>query len=101
MDCCVWLFALGVGLVVVAVVGHGLWLGVAALFNAFNGTDRVEDRPAARREPEAEECAGCGVRLLPREDVCPECGLERGGKQATQLSELDTARRQIVTLRRQ
>jgi hypothetical protein len=79
---------------VIAVVGHGIWVLMAALLRAVSdGAGQGHDRP--RRPPKGNPCPGCGEWLPPWEPECPACGLRRGSAAADELRELDATSRHL------
>src|SRR5262245_56311385 len=80
-------------LALVTLVGHGIWIGLAALGRSLTGAGEVRGR--VERD---ERCPGCGARLNDRERDCPNCGLVRDGARARQLRDLAVARRQVDAL---
>src|SRR4051794_29873908 len=90
---CFGLFAFGLVLFFVSVIGHGLWLLFAAIFRGS-----VEANQQHRWPPEAPSrlprptfrCASCG-EVISHEWFCPSCGLESQGPIARELRELDVA----------
>jgi hypothetical protein len=81
--------------VLVTLVGHGLWVMFAALFRALGAGGN--DRPQARSRP-ATRCADCGTRLLEWDRLCPSCGLDPDSSRARQLREVDVAAWQVRDL---
>jgi hypothetical protein len=71
-------------LLVITVVGHGIWVALAAFFRLFSGESRSSERP--RRRPR-ERCVGCATLLEAWEHVCPSCGLHQEGTRAGRLRE--------------
>jgi hypothetical protein len=64
------LCALCFGLLLVAAVGHALWLGIAWFFREVLGWG--EPRPSAR--PTYRACPSCGTAILPTDASCRSCG---------------------------
>jgi hypothetical protein len=88
-------------LVAVTVVGHGIWLLMAALVRSVQGP-RPEPAqrpgPAPSRKPSEDVCPGCEAQLLSWQQTCPRCGLDQGGTVARQLRDLVAARRVVARL---
>lgn len=83
-----------IGVVVLAVVGHLLWLFAAAVVNALFGTDdRVVRPPRPFRD-----CPACGTETEPRDRECLACGLELDGRRAHKLYCVRVAEREVRTL---
>lgn len=80
------LFALAVVLVILAAVGHGIWLLGAALFRALSGA-------APPTLPEL--CPRCRTALRPNATCCGACGHVLDSAQTEPLSELSAIERQI------
>src|SRR5262245_19095667 len=76
-------------LVVVTLVGHGIWVVVAGFFRLLAG-DRP--RPEHRPQTRGERCIGCAMRLRSWERVCPDCGLDQQGARAVRLREAEAIR---------
>ena len=89
--------SLAVLLVIVAVVGHGIWLMAAAIFGGSKRHDDDVRRPAGRRL--YRKCVGCGEEFFRDADHCPECGLDPQGKVAVELKDLEATARTIQRLR--
>lgn len=86
MDLCAPLLGFVMALVVVAMVGHLLWLlGAAIVKNVFSAGPPRDREP--RFHPD-QDCRRCGERLLNFEKNCPACGLERDGDTARELRDL-------------
>jgi hypothetical protein len=92
MELLVLLFAL----IAVTLVGHGIWVAVAAFLRFLVAKPPPPEQPARSRQ---QGCLGCGTRLRPRERVCPSCGLNQHGPRATELREAESIRqvRDLVT----
>lgn len=81
------LCVLFVVLLAVTVVGHGLWLAVAAVLKAlFGGEQEVGDR---------EFCVGCNASNDRGYRVCWRCGLDRADPVAVELADLKATARQL------
>ncbi len=83
---------------VVTVVGHGIWVAIAAFLRLFTGSGNNRPRHDQHDRPEKLRCIGCGTPLRERERDCPSCGLEREGWRAGQLHDLDASIRQVQGL---
>jgi hypothetical protein len=96
----VGLFYLVAGLAVVALVGHGLWVAIAAIFRGIReDTSRYRPRPASLgqgRQP----CVRCGLKLPWEVRDCPRCGLDRDGLNAAELADLEATARQLERFRK-
>src|SRR5262245_129878 len=73
-----------IALAVVTVVGHGIWVLVANMF----------------RSQTWEDCPRCGGPCSAQRRSCPRCGLERRGRVADELADLEATRRQLGRFRR-
>ncbi len=78
------LLLLLVVLIVITLVGHGIWVALAAFFRLLGGGPRSPERPL--RQPQ-ERCVGCATWLKAWEHVCPGCGLHQEGPRAGRLRE--------------
>lgn len=76
----------------ITLVGHGIWVALAAFFRLLTGDSEAPGSAVRRAE---QDCLGCGRHLQPSVRVCPDCRLERGGRLERLLRELDGAIRQI------
>ncbi|MBM4071574.1 MAG: hypothetical protein FJ271_21965 [Planctomycetes bacterium] len=95
MDLCAGALFFLMALVVIACVGHLLWLlGAAVAKNIFAAA------PPRGREPRfhsRQDCPRCGERLLSFENSCPACGLERDGDTERTLRDLEITEDTIDT----
>src|SRR5262245_11502788 len=90
MEFLLLLLALGV----VTLVGHGVWVVLAALLRAVSGGEREEpSRPLA--VPPVRRCDGCGTRLSLQQVRCPACGR---AAVAAEADELEVASRHVRAL---
>lgn len=96
MDLCFGLLILLVVLLILAAVGHGLWIGTAALFRALFGSARESESPQRRFET----CPGCENLHLATAHRCPSCGLQLTGARAAELRDLAATLRQLRRLHR-
>src|SRR4051794_4816470 len=92
------LFALVLGAALVAVVGHALWLAIAAVFRALGLAQEQAPPERPRRPRQTPRCPACDARLVDAEGVCPGCGLDPEGKLAGQLRDLETTRFVVARL---
>lgn len=90
MDVCFTVVALLMLLLLLAAVGHGLWLALAAVARPLLG--RPSEAPARERR---EQCAGCRNPAPPGAARCEACGLHLRGATAAELRDLDAAARQL------
>jgi hypothetical protein len=92
-------FLIGTALVlaVVAVIGHGIWVMVAAIFSGGSRRRAIDgDRPSRRRA--FQPCVGCGEKMSSDDYDCPACGLDPDSDAADELKDLDAAERTIDRL---
>jgi hypothetical protein len=94
------LCVLTVILVLVTLIGHGLWVACAALFGG-----QPRHRPPApswvrRSDLEREPCVCCGLKLPTDLRDCPRCGLDRDGATAAELADLEATARQLERFRK-
>lgn len=85
----VGLFGLLFVLLLVALVGHGLWVFLAAIFRIVTNT------PAPVPGGKETECPRCERLMPPWADECPACGLNRQGPLAKELADLAATARQL------
>ncbi|HEV8058422.1 MAG TPA: hypothetical protein VGP68_01030, partial [Gemmataceae bacterium] len=87
-------------LFLLALVGHGLWVFVAAVFRLLTGgaSRSLVLHPETEKLP---RCTRCGKRLSSDEDHCPVCGLNRVGLLAVNLRDLKTTLRLLHALKEQ
>ncbi len=89
------LVVLAVAVVAITVIGHGLWLMVAAIVGALFGGD------GSRAGGRTGGCPRCGSLRFSRATGCPECGLDSGagagagGTARRDVEELAAAKRQF------
>ncbi|MEO2091465.1 MAG: hypothetical protein ABGY75_18565 [Gemmataceae bacterium] len=91
------LAGLACALVAVTLVGHGIWVLIAAMIRAASTPDRPTP-PARPRPVRREECPGCAARLVPGDRDCPKCGLPLDGRTARRLDRVRTAEREVREL---
>src|SRR5207245_1139959 len=92
MDLCAALVLFACALFVLAALGHGLWVAVAAAFNALSGSSAASPPRLGPRGT----CVRCGVHLLRSDSIGAACGLDDNEPLALELRELDVT---LVTLR--
>jgi hypothetical protein len=85
-------------LVVVAVVGHGIWLMAAAL---FGGKTAAVDLDHSNRRNPFRVCIGCNEEFERGDARCPSCGLDPDSDAAAELKDLQAAARTVQRLREQ
>ncbi len=69
---------LAFGLLLVALIGHGLWLLMAAVFRALGGTpEKSQHQP-----PQWRPCPACGLPIVLGEPQCSNCAWPRSGLEA-------------------
>jgi hypothetical protein len=90
VELCGILFGILVAVLLVACVGHAIWLVLAALGRAIRGEPAAVSSPAAW-----DECPGCGEPVPPLRRRCPACGLAVNGGRAAQLRDLAATIRQL------
>jgi hypothetical protein len=88
----IYLCILAFVLTAVTVVGHALWLLVAAL---FRGLRRPASPPRRTPGPPWDPCARCGLKLPWDVRDCPRCGLDRDSQIAAELADLEAMVRQL------
>jgi hypothetical protein len=80
----------------IAIVGHLIWITVAAVFSAL--AEPVDSgKPPVRPDREPLECVLCGSWVQAGRR-CSQCGLDSRRDEAVQLAELETTRSQITKL---
>src|SRR5438132_7334834 len=81
------------GLVVITLIGHGIWGLFATAIRAGIGSE-----PTAIDEPRAltRRCTRCGRLLLPGRDRCAVCGRERESAIGEELLDLEATARQLT-----
>jgi hypothetical protein len=80
------LFVIFVVLTIVTLVGHGIWVLLAALFGGG-------------RQPPSQTCGFCGRTTPANRDRCDWCGKDLTSFMAAELSDLEAVRRQVQRLR--
>lgn len=87
-------------LVIVTLVGHGIWLVLAWFFRALSGSKRKPRVPSpSPTEPSTHPCLNCGYALVIETKFCGVCGAHRLTlAQEEQLRELETTLRQLERL---
>ncbi|MBI3411921.1 MAG: hypothetical protein HY040_26625 [Planctomycetes bacterium] len=91
MDACVGLFLLAMGVFLVAVVGHGLWVLVSIIFKGL-------PPPASAAVSHRRRCVACGTGFSNSLEACPACGLDPHGETSVELHELEATVRQVQAL---
>ncbi|HMX30053.1 MAG TPA: zinc ribbon domain-containing protein, partial [Blastocatellia bacterium] len=76
----------------VTLIGHGIWVVLAAFFRAFFG--EPERKPVELQL----RCVACGTELQFGDDFCPACGCHQKTAEASPLAELATTARQLDRL---
>ena len=89
-----WVCGFAVGVLLVTVVGHLIWLIAASIFNGIFGTNAGEPRPPRPFR----YCPGCGADTDERELECRRCGLMLDGRRARDVHRVRTAEREIRAL---
>ncbi|MEP7340138.1 MAG: hypothetical protein ABI977_20560, partial [Acidobacteriota bacterium] len=84
-----YLIGLLFGLAIVAAVGHGLWLLVAAIFRF------IFDKPEPPPVSATSRCVKCGANLRAADDFCAVCGHWQKSGAASPLADLAMAARQM------
>jgi hypothetical protein len=89
------IFVLVVGFL--AVVGHVIWLVVAAILKAMFGTFARAPQPSGFRQ-RRRRCPGCRYRLAAIDCYCPECHLFLDSTLAARLDRVRDAEREVLAL---
>jgi hypothetical protein len=85
-------------LTLVAIVGHGIWILVAAIFRAMAGSSTStpqSNRPVRNHCPVCDEFTPEGIRF------CPNCGLDLDSRNASRIKRLRTAAIEVNVLAEQ
>ncbi|MEO6393908.1 MAG: hypothetical protein ABIP75_18795 [Pyrinomonadaceae bacterium] len=86
------LFVLGLVLVIITVVGHGIWLIISAIFRAASR----KPKPVSITESNIDSCAYCGSVSKPNFRFCGVCGRPPASpNKAELLNDLAATRRQL------
>lgn len=93
-----WLCGLACGAVIVATVGHLLWLMGAGVLKAIFGPTDVSGAHRAPPLRSFRYCPACGADTAERDEYCPECDLHLDGRLARDLNRLRIAEREIREL---
>jgi len=80
------LFVIAIVLTIVTLVGHGIWVLLAAIFGGGRKTPR-------------QTCAFCGRSTPVSHDRCDWCGKDLASLTARELSDLEAVRRQLQRFR--
>jgi len=87
------LCAIGITLAVVTVLGHGLWLVIAAFFRWLSGSGIEKSLPVRR-------CPQCGAGLAAGDQRCAACGRERlDGRVPSHQDDIEATIRHLNRLR--
>jgi hypothetical protein len=89
------LILLGLGLV--ALVGHGIWVSLAWVLRALAGGETAPP-PRRRLEPEREMCPQCGRPVPSWLSRCQSCGLDPQSLAARELRDLAVTARELAVL---
>ncbi len=88
-----FLFVLGL----ITVIGHGIWVLLAAIFRAISGGPKpqsiIDSDKSAARAPRDAHCAECGAVMLAADSFCPVCGRSRAS--VGPMADLATTARQL------
>ncbi len=97
MEVLAGLFCFLIAIVLVTLVGHGLWVLCATFFSSPHP---AVERPRRRRPSRA--CVGC-KEMFSRDDSddCPHCGLNPVGAIAEELKDIDAAQRVLHAMLKQ
>jgi hypothetical protein len=94
-DFCGFFLGLFLVLGIIALVGHTIWIALAALVHAISGKpDAPRSRPVLER---AGRCPRCANQLKNRDRYCPRCHFDTEGARAVELRELEVTRRTLQT----
>ncbi|HEX4949240.1 MAG TPA: hypothetical protein VFZ34_21365 [Blastocatellia bacterium] len=92
------LFVLGI----ITLIGHGIWVLLAAIFRALSGSPTNKTAPLQLREQpytpprQARFCDHCGATLTANSTVCRSCGrAQREVAEKNAASDLDVTERQL------
>ena len=92
------LFVILVVLVLVTLLGHGMWVLIGTVYRAlFNASPPPEARTTVQRAP---ECARCRHTMSKEENRCPRCGLACDSVLAQELADMDATFRQMQRFRK-
>ena len=94
------LVILGILLIVVTLVGHGIWLMLAWFFRELSGSKRALNPPSILQTQTTQQpCHNCGCSLTVQLKFCGVCGAQRvTAAQEEQLRELESTLRQLERL---
>src|SRR4051794_26526519 len=96
---CLGFVCFGAALVLVAVVGHALWVAATGAFKkVYTEPEKPPLTVLPVLEPARKRCVGCGGLLRGGVERCPNCHLEPVGPVALELQDLETTARQIQGL---
>ncbi len=96
------LVVLGIILALITLVGHLIWVALAAIFRLITRTEPPVSAPSiitAPPEPKTPDCPNCGSGLSVQLKFCGVCGARRPTlQQAEQIRELEITLRQLQRL---
>ena len=98
MSFVIGLIACGSVMLVITVVGHGIWLIFAAFKQAIVGPPLLPNDDDAPRRGLSRVCPGCDEQLKPQDRDCPRCGLDRDSRLAADVQRLRDAYREVIAL---
>jgi hypothetical protein len=79
----------------IALIGHGIWVVLALLIRGMLGSTKpLRQSPRSGRQ----YCPGCREALLPTDRDCPHCGLDFVSPLAARLDRVRTAQREVLAL---
>jgi hypothetical protein len=90
VDFCGALFVLAIVFGMVTLLGHGIWVVFAYVFEALFASERPRSSPNGLAT-----CPGCGQAIPSWKKRCPGCGLESFGTAAGELTDLAATARQL------
>src|SRR4051794_38421122 len=85
-------------MLVIAVIGHGLWIMAASFGNHLLGTSRLPTAHQVARPRRRRACPGCETALLPIDRDCPRCGLVQSSRLAAEVERVRFALREVAAL---
>lgn len=77
-------------LLILAPIGHGVWVLTRTLLEAIFGSAHRE-----KPEPRSRSCPGCRDSIRENAEFCPSCGLRLEGQLARHLNRLRQAQREV------
>jgi hypothetical protein len=93
-----YLLGLLVALFLITLVGHGIWVVLAKLFQMLSGALPAEKDPSSARQFQ-ERCLNCAEPLRPAYSLCPRCGLTPGV--ARRMADLNATVRSLQEFHRE